>query len=180
MKKIVAAHNRKVLSAKIHEEMDPCNCRGGVKKCPLQGKCRIKNIVYQVDVDVPGQPVKTYFGQTIYFKTRYYQHNTDMNPASKSKGTALSRYVLNWKSRGITPKLKWSIKARATPYKSGSSRCSLCLKEKIAIAMCPPERLLNSRTEILHKCTHRREFELQSICRKCGKVHRDRRKNCPS
>ena len=78
------------------------------------------------------------------------------------------------------PKLKWSIKARATPYKSGSSRCSLCLKEKTAIAMCPPERLLNSRTEILHKCTHRREFELQSICRKCGKVHRDRRKNCPS
>ena len=180
LKKIVAAHNRKVLSAKIHEEMDPCNCRGGVKNCPLQGKCRIKNIVYQVDVEVPGQPVKTYFGQTIYFKTRYYQHNTDMNPASKSKGTALSRYVLNWKSRGITPKLKWSIKARATPYKSGSSRCSLCLKEKTAIAMCPPERLLNSRTEILHKCTHRREFELQSICRKCGKVHRDRRKNCPS
>ena len=74
MKKIVAAHNRKVLSAKIHEEMDPCNCRGGVKKCPLQGKCRIKSIVYQVDVEVPGQPVKTYFGQTIYFKTRYYQH----------------------------------------------------------------------------------------------------------
>ena len=98
-----------------------------------------------------------------------------MNPASKSKGTALSRYVLNWKSRGITPKLKWSIKARASPYKSGSSRCSLCLKEKTAIAMCPPERLLNSRTEILHKCTHRREFELQSISRKCGKVHRDER-----
>ena len=41
--------------------------------------------------------------------------------------------------------------------------------------MCSLKDLLNSRTEILHKCTHRREFELQSISRKCGKVHRDER-----
>ena len=37
----------------------------------------------------------------------------------------------------------------------------LCLLEKLAIAECPPRKLLNNRSEILSKCIHRHKFELR-------------------
>ena len=45
MKSVITAHNMKVLSENINK-VPPCNCR--VKnKCPLNGKCRTRNILYK-------------------------------------------------------------------------------------------------------------------------------------
>ena len=60
-------------------------------------------------------------------------------------------------------KLKWSIKSQAPTYTSGSRKCQLCLKEKTAIAMADPKKLLNNRTELLHKCLHLTNFELRKV-----------------
>ena len=54
------------------------------------------------------------------------------------------------------------IKSRAAIFKNGSKRCSLCLKEKVAIATHSPRTLLNSKSEILHKCIHASKYELRN------------------
>ena len=57
--------------------------------------------------------------------------------------------------------IKWSIKCKAYPYSSGMKRCDLCLQEKTTIAMANPKTTLNSRTEILAKCRHKRKYTLK-------------------
>ena len=39
----------------------------------------------------------------------------------------------------------------------------LCIHEKTEIALCKPKQLLNSRTELLHKCIHQSRFELDKV-----------------
>ena len=53
------------------------------------------------------------------------------------------------------------FKYRAPPYKSGSKKCLLCLKEKTAIALCDPKTLLNTKSELLKKCIHHINVELR-------------------
>ena len=80
--------------------------------------------------------------------------------------TALSNFIWKIKDAGKQFKLTWSIKSRAPTYKSGSRKCQLCLKEKTAIALCPPQKLLNCRTELLGKCIHLQYFELKKYAPK--------------
>ena len=52
------------------------------------------------------------------------------------------------KNEGKNFDINWSIHARAQTYQSGSKKCQLCTKEKLAIALHDPNTLLN-RKEIL-------------------------------
>ena len=88
-------------------------------------------------------------GQVSIFKNENSQHQT-----------ALSKYIWKLKKSNRHFNIKWSIWARAPPFKGGKS-CRLCLLEKLAIAECPPRKLLNNRSEILSKCIHRHKFELR-------------------
>ena len=45
--------------------------------------------------------------------------------------------------------IKWSLKAKAVPYKPGSRYCDTCLSEKTYIALANPHEVLNSRKEIV-------------------------------
>ena len=55
MKKIISSHNAKITRPK--PEDPPCNCR--VKEdCPLDGKCRMTNVVYQATVTTQETPLK--------------------------------------------------------------------------------------------------------------------------
>ena len=42
----------------------------------------------------------------------------------------------------------------------------LCVKEKVAIALHDPKTLLNTKSEILHKCIHMTKYELRSVLKK--------------
>ena len=75
--------------------------------------------------------------------------------------TELSKYIWYLKSQNKEYSLKFKIKSRASAYKSGSHLCQLCLREKTAIALEKPSRLLNSRREIMSKCIHKGKFELR-------------------
>ena len=74
MKKIISSHNAKITRPK--PEDPPCNCR--VKEdCPLDGKCRMTNVVYQATVTTEETPPKkeTYIGlSSTQFKFRYSNH----------------------------------------------------------------------------------------------------------
>ena len=163
LKAHVASHNRNILHPSIPENAG-CNCRNKAE-CPLSGKCLSSEIVYQADVtEETSGAVKTYFGQTLRpFKQRYYEHTQSMRNESSAHATALSKYVWKLKKANKKFKIRWSIKSRAPTYKSGSRKCSLCIQEKLAIALCKPHRLLNSRTEILQKCNHRGQLELAKL-----------------
>ena len=86
---------------------------------------------------------KQYFGQTSRpFKQRFYEHKMAFKTENSPQSTALSRYIWKLKRAGRKYTIKWSIKSRATPYKSGSKRCQICLKEKTAICLADPKKLL--------------------------------------
>ena len=80
--------------------------------------------------------------------------------------TALSNYVHKLKKRGENFTIKCSIKSRASTFKNGAKRCMLCVREKVAIALHDPKTLLNTKSEILHKCIHMTKFELRSCLKK--------------
>ena len=105
----------------------------------------------------------TYYGQTSRpFKIRFYEHKQAMKNESSTKETALSRFIWKLKNEGKNFDINWSIHARAQTYQSGSKKCQLCTKEKLAIALHDPNTLLNNRKEILGKCIHVRNFELRN------------------
>ena len=168
LKGFIDAHNRNILQPNTTEKFT-CNCKPVFKAdCPLPGQCQAScNIIYEANVAVEGsEESKVYFGQTLRpFKKRYYEHKNAIKNRPKPKdkngnkkgsdtSTALSNYIWKLKDAGKQFILTWKIKSKAPTYKSGSRKCQLCLKEKIAIALCPPEELLNSQTELLGKCIH--------------------------
>ena len=59
--------------------------------------------------------------------------------------------------------IDWSIKSKAPIYSSTpmAQKDVYSVLEKTAITLCAPHELLNKRTELLHKCIHLKEFELQ-------------------
>ena len=166
LKAIVDAHNRKILNPP-EQEKDRCNCQKNKKKdCPIPGQCQARNIIYKAEVTVHGingSWVMTYYGQTSRpFKIRFYEHKQAMKNESSTKETALSRFIWKLKNEGKNFDINWSIHARAQTYQSGSKKCQLCTKEKLAIALHDPNTLLNNRKEILGKCIHVRNFELRN------------------
>ena len=133
----------------------------------IPGGCRASDAVYQVDVKGERSPEMTYYGQTIReFKRRWTEHKHAMMNENSPHATALSNYVHKLKKRGENFTIKCSIKSRASTFKNGAKRCMLCVREKVAIALHDPKTLLNTKSEILHKCIHMTKFELRSCLKK--------------
>ena len=60
---IINKHNRKLLNPnKNDEKTEECNCRGGLENCPVQGKCREKDVLYNADIKIDGEDEKLYIG----------------------------------------------------------------------------------------------------------------------
>ena len=167
MASIVHKHNSKVLNDQEVQSDKQCSCPKADKdKCPLDGKCLTSCIVYKATVDVEGQN-KYYYGLTeLPFKTRYGNHLFSFRHREHSTQSDLSKYIWELKDKNKEYSLKWNIEAKTSPYKSGSSRCNLCLTEKLKIAQHKnSETLLNKRAEIVSKCRHRNKFYLKNIKR---------------
>ena len=79
------------------------------------------------------------------------------------KKTELSKHIWDLKKQKRQYSIKWSIAARASPYKCGSRRCDLCLTEKRTIALAEKDSLLNHRSEIISKCRHTNKFRLKNF-----------------
>ena len=46
------------------------------------------------------------------------------------------------------------------PYNVNTKQCLLCLNEKLQIAICRRNNILNKRTEIISKCRHRKYWQV--------------------
>ena len=69
----------------------------------------------------------------------------------------------NQLTKGNTPKIRWSVKAKSRPYQCCSSRCNLCLTEKFIILTAKKEDSLNKRSEILSKRRHKNKYKLRNF-----------------
>ena len=164
MKAVIASHNKKVLqNTEPERNTKTCNCARG-RKCPLEGKCLTTNIIYKASISEVNKTVKkTYFGAcATTFKERFRNHTKSFKHAKYKTDTELSKEF--WRLKKKTKKdpiVQWEIVKRAPAYNQATKRCTLCLQEKLKIALYEGNDLLNKRNELVSQCRHQNKFALQ-------------------
>ena len=157
MGKLIKAHNNKILKPKDNEIEAKCNCRNK-DKCPLPGKCTTKNVIYEAYVSTTNS-TRTYVGLTSNtFKTRYTAHKSTFTNREKESSTELSKHIWKLKEENTPFETSWKIIKQAKPYSPSTKRCNLCLWEKYYIITANKDSTLNSRTELVSTCRHKKKF----------------------
>ena len=102
VKQAVDGHNKTKLSQTNTSDENTCNCRNK-KRCPMNGKCLVKSLVYQATVTTDdNRPSQTYVGLTENtFKTRFNNHKASFNSYQKRNSTELSKYVWDLKRENV-------------------------------------------------------------------------------
>ena len=135
MKSLISGHNKKVLRGQeVADKIERgCNCRVGVDRCPLAGKCLTKSLVYKAEVaSMDGS--KEYLGQASNtFKLRFNGHTDSFRNEGKQKDTTLSHHIWKLKRREVEYDVKWSIASLARPY----SRETLRAVNSVTWSRCP-------------------------------------------
>ena len=162
MKAVVDTHNARVTKAQTTEVQPttkPCNCRDK-NNCPLDRKCRTKNIVYQATVaSMKGE--ETYVGLTsTEFKQRHGNHNLSFRYDKYRYQTELSKHIWSLKDQNVEYNIRWQILKHAKPYSTTTKRCNLCIMEKYFIICHPTKSTLNKRSELAGACRHAAKFKL--------------------
>ena len=156
MKNVISTHNSKVINS-VKENERPCSCPKN-KTCPLQGKCLLRNIVYQATI-TPTQnqtQPETYVGLTsTTFKERLGNHKKSFNHRRYQQETSLSMRIWELRDEGIEVDLKWKILERARPFSPISGLCNLCTTEKYYLIFEPELGSINKREEINNYCKHK-------------------------
>ena len=157
---IINANNQKIKN-KQPAILQECNC---IKRneCPLQNKCLTSNIVYKATIssNYPNYKNKTYIGiSETKFKLRYANHKKSFNHTKYKNDSELSVEYWKLKEMNANPNITFSILKRCPPTKP-SSKCYLCLNEKLFILESKNEHLLNKRGELVTKCRHKNKFKL--------------------
>ena len=128
--------------------------------CPLRGNCMTNNIVYRATVSST-QGDKTYIGISgTDFKKRLYNHKASFTNNSKKNATALSKHIWNLKDSNTVYDIKWEVVKQCKSYSNITKRCNLCLWEKYFILKADKSTSLNSRSEFISTCRHKRKFYL--------------------
>ena len=145
---------------------DHCNCTARIGPCPLNGDCRKeKSCIYSCKVTrLDTGESETYTGLAgNTFKERFYGHNRNINTRSgpKNPGTTLSHYIWELKDNNVPYNTKWSILSKASTFNPVTKKCRLCLKEVYYILYKPKTASLNSRSEVLGWCKHRKQWSLK-------------------
>ena len=160
---IISGHNKRLLNTNDNtSNTPPCNCRGGTRTCPLEGKCQINSVVYKAEVSHKDKKA-TYIGAATNFKERYRNHILSFKHQKYQDNTNLSSYVWGLKAENKAFNIKWSIAGNAPSYTPSLKSCKLCLLEKTLIMKSTDPVPLNKRTELMAKCRHRLKFLLSNV-----------------
>ena len=153
----INAHNSKIIKANDNNqvELGGCNCR--VKnKCPVEGECLKKGVIYQAEVSRDDGIVDTYIGlAATSFKARWSNHCSSFRTRNPKNSTTLSKYIWGLEDKNIGYQVKWKIMGSAPPYNHVTDKCHLCVREKYFIIFQPEKATLNSRNEIAGHCPHK-------------------------
>ena len=95
VKTIISNQNKAVINKSSNppaQTINTCNCRDK-RSCPLDGKCNVRNIIYQAEVTT-SQSKQTYIGLCdTSFKSRYRNHTCSFRNERYRNSTELSKYV---------------------------------------------------------------------------------------
>ena len=166
----ISSHNIKVLE-EFRSVGKPaprtCNCQHP-DGCPLDGNCLASAIVYQADIKVEESDEHKYIGLCEpAFKGRYGDHSTSFNNPKYKTKSKLSTFVWEMKDQGKNCDISWSILRKSSPYRTGSSKCNLCLWEKFLIMKNDGnDKMVNKRDEFVSKCRHVNKFLLRNFKRR--------------
>ena len=156
LKRIISAHNAKILRKNYQNTEKSCNCRKK-NECPLNGECLTKNVIYQAKI-VTNQPKPeshTYVGLSVNFKDRFRNHKQTMEKRKYGNQTTLSKFVWDLKDKNIDFDLTWKILDRAQPYNPIQDVCNLCTLEKYYLIFKPETASINENEEINSYCLHK-------------------------
>ena len=156
MAMLIKGHNTALLNPK--EKDLECNCRA---ECPLDGKCRAKNVVYGATVRTPDSS-KKYVGLTASeCKTQHTSHKMSMRRERYANSTELSKYIWQLSSQQTEYSLSWTILERVSPYRNAGKWCNLCIAEAYHILHADKDMMaLNKRSELVSACRLQKKFTL--------------------
>ena len=164
---ILKSHNGRILNQQDDASegscATPCNCR--VKaKCPLSGNCQTSCIVYKAEAKSADGRSANYIGLTENaFKNRFSNHTLSFTHRKYEHSTELSKYIWKQRDKGQSTVISWSVMSHAHAYSNATTRCNLCLAEKLHIISADKTSLLNKRSELISKCRHRNRFYLSNF-----------------
>ena len=145
IKSIINAYNRKILYPSPTVSRRTSNCIN-ISQYPLQQNCLSNNILYQANVTPAGENSETKVEYGICkttFKLRYANHKKSFNHSNRKSDTELSNEFWKIKDNKLSGNLTWEILGRHQAYNTNSKRCSLCLNEKLKIALHRDNNILN-------------------------------------
>ena len=153
---IMRSHNNKILNSTTSNDKSTCNCQDKTT-CPIPGKCTTKKAIYQATVKDNEGRTATYIGSTeTTFKTRYNNHKKSFKHEQYKTETTLSKHLWD-KKINRSPNISWKLLKTCKTYEIGQKTCDLCLSEKFFIIKnFKDPNLINKRTDIANKCTHKR------------------------
>ena len=154
IKSIINSHNAKILFPKKSTEQSTCNCLKKVN-CPIEQECLTTNIVYKAKITSTNQnnQEKVYFGSCeTTFKKRFSNHKKSFNLKEYKNETEKSNEIWRIKNSVHHQKVEWEIVKKCVPNSPQTKCCLLYLNEKLEIAACKEQNLLNKRNEIVSKC----------------------------
>ena len=156
MASVIRNHNTSLLKDPTPTDIKECNCRRK-PECPLDKQYLSGHLFVNASVDrLDTNEMKHYYGTCKkIFKECYNNHTASFRNKSKEK------YIWELKDNNIQHNLKLCIASKARPYVCGSSKCDLCLTEKVTIIKADPESLLNTRDELVPTCRHMNKFTLR-------------------
>ena len=165
VKTIISNQNKAVINKSSNppaQTINTCNCRDK-RSCPLDGKCNVRNTIYQAEVTT-SQSKQTYIGLCdTSFKLRYRNHTCSFRNERYRNSTELSKYVWGLKDKKVNYRIKWRIVRHARSYSNVTKKCNLCLWEKYYIICRPDLATLNYRNELVTSCRHAKKFLLNSV-----------------
>ena len=165
MMNILSGHNNQVSKGPPTPPLPKtCNCRKN-RKCPLDGECLSKNIIYQATVKNKINNVEeNYLGLTgDPFKLRFGNHKKSFNHENYSTDSTLSSHIWKLKRENVDYDISWKIIDRGKPFSPITNICQLCTKEKYHIIFSPEKSSLNNRDELGTACRHKLKLLLQKI-----------------
>ena len=137
IKSIINARNRKILYPSPTFGRRTCNCIN-ISQYLLQQKRLSNDILYQANITSFGEnsETKVYYGicETT-FKLRYANHKKSLNHRNCKSDTELSNAFWRIKDNKHSANITWDILGRHQAYNTSSKRYSLCLNEKLKIAL---------------------------------------------
>ena len=161
----IGSHNKRILNDTEPMSRGDCNCRNPAE-CPIPSKCTMPNVLYEAHInsDLAGYVEKAYKGiSKPPFKERFGNHKKAFNNVAYKKDTELSKEVWKIKEKGGNYTITWEALGQYRDFNPANGKCSLCMSEKLAILEHSGPTLLNSRSEIIATCRHRRKYMLSSI-----------------